>query len=352
MKCLPLFCTALAFAIATTSGCKKKDEEAKTTGTGNPADVVASVDGVTLLRTDLDKQSDTLLSSSNISEAEFDRYRPLAERRVIEEFVIKTLLLNDAKKLGITPTAKARTVVQTGLEARSGQTLEELFKKSPWGEKKAREEFEESVLLETLIQEKLLKAIVVSDEEVEATSKELREAFEKAEMNNKLIAEGKPAIRAKLEEIKKQLEGGADFAELAKKFSACPSADDGGSLGTFSRERMVKEFADAAFSQEIGKVGDIVETKFGYHLILVTAKTPAVPETDNAEGQPETVAASHILLPIEPQKAQPVPAADELRQMLQRQQAQAPYQAYLRSLQEKAKIETILEAKGVPGLGE
>lgn len=71
--------------------------------------------------------------------------------------------------------------------------------------------------------------------------------------------------------LKAELEGGADFAELARANSDCPSSEDGGSLGSFPRGAMVKEFDEAAFALQPGQVSDVVETAFGYHLIQRTA---------------------------------------------------------------------------------
>ena len=80
----------------------------------------------------------------------------------------------------------------------------------------------------------------------------------------------KAAKRARIEDLRKQLLDGADFAELAKANSDCPSASAGGDLGSFGKGQMVPEFEDAAFAQPVGSVGDVVETQFGYHLIKVT----------------------------------------------------------------------------------
>lgn len=79
----------------------------------------------------------------------------------------------------------------------------------------------------------------------------------------------KAAAKAKAEDLLKRIKDGADFAELAKANSACPSSARGGDLGFFSRGRMVPAFEEAAFALEVGQVSDIVETKFGYHIIKV-----------------------------------------------------------------------------------
>jgi peptidyl-prolyl cis-trans isomerase C len=75
------------------------------------------------------------------------------------------------------------------------------------------------------------------------------------------------------EDLKKQIEGGADFAELAKLNSTCPSAARGGDLGEFRPGQMVQEFNDVCFNEEVGVVHGPVKTQFGYHLIEVTKRS-------------------------------------------------------------------------------
>lgn len=80
---------------------------------------------------------------------------------------------------------------------------------------------------------------------------------------------------SKIKNIKKQLDNGADFDDLASKNSEDSSAKNGGDLGFFGRGQMVPEFEKAAFSLPVGGVSDVVETEFGYHLIKVTEKKAA-----------------------------------------------------------------------------
>ncbi|MBI3548212.1 MAG: peptidylprolyl isomerase [Elusimicrobia bacterium] len=75
------------------------------------------------------------------------------------------------------------------------------------------------------------------------------------------------------ETLKKQIEGGADFGEVAKKHSKCPSSRQGGDLGEFGPGVMVPEFDKVVFSGEVGKVLGPVKTQFGFHLLQVTSRS-------------------------------------------------------------------------------
>ena len=68
-------------------------------------------------------------------------------------------------------------------------------------------------------------------------------------------------------QLKEKLANGADFGQLAKKFSTCPSGKKGGDLGEFRRGQMVKAFDDVVFKKEVLKVHGPVKTRFGFHLI-------------------------------------------------------------------------------------
>lgn len=69
--------------------------------------------------------------------------------------------------------------------------------------------------------------------------------------------------------IKRKIDKGESFESMAKKYSRCPSGQEGGDLGYFERGQMVPEFEDAAFNLPVGVVSDPVQTQFGWHLIKV-----------------------------------------------------------------------------------
>lgn len=76
----------------------------------------------------------------------------------------------------------------------------------------------------------------------------------------------------KCQELKTAIENGADFAQVAKENSRCPSSRDGGNLGSFGRGAMVREFDEVVFSAPVGVVQGPVKTQFGYHLLEVTSR--------------------------------------------------------------------------------
>ena len=129
-------------------------------------------------------------------------------------------------------------------------------------------------ILAQMAMTQFMKDVVVSDEDVKKFYDEHNENFMKAP-----TCTAKHILTEKEEECTVILEainnGEKTFEDAAKESSTCPSGKNGGQLGAFKRGQMVKEFEDAAFDAEIGKVIGPVKTQFGYHLILVESKTEA-----------------------------------------------------------------------------
>ena len=72
--------------------------------------------------------------------------------------------------------------------------------------------------------------------------------------------------------LKSEIEAGADFGDIARQHSNCPSGKQGGDLGKFGPGMMVPEFDKVVFSADVGTVQGPVQTQFGFHLIEVTSR--------------------------------------------------------------------------------
>ncbi|MGE6489051.1 peptidylprolyl isomerase [Paenisporosarcina sp. NPDC076898] len=120
-----------------------------------------------------------------------------------------------------------------------------------------------------LLQEKAMtEDVKVTDEEVKAQYENM-----KTEINARHVL---VADEATAKEVKAKLDGGADFAAVAKEFSTEQAAQQsGGELGWFTPDKMVKEFSDAALALEVNKISEPVKSEFGYHIIQVTDKREA-----------------------------------------------------------------------------
>lgn len=112
---------------------------------------------------------------------------------------------------------------------------------------------------------------------VDMTEEEIQSYYE----NNSQMFKTPEAVSAKhilvdtleqMQEIKKEITAGMSFEEAAQKYSKCPSAAQGGSLGSFTRGRMVPEFEAVAFELKLHEVSEPVKTQFGYHLIQLEEK--------------------------------------------------------------------------------
>lgn len=126
-------------------------------------------------------------------------------------------------------------------------------------------------LLAQMVMKKTLSSVTVTDDEAKAFYEEHKENFVELE-----TVTAKHILVASEEEAKKVEEeiasGSITFEDAANKYSSCPSKEQGGNLGSFSKGMMVPEFEEAAFELELEKVSEPVKTQFGYHLIKVDAK--------------------------------------------------------------------------------
>lgn len=119
----------------------------------------------------------------------------------------------------------------------------------------------------------LVENVSVEDEEIEAFYKDNAHFFEgQAQIQASHILVDTEALA---NDILTEITDGLSFEEAAKKYSSCPSNQQGGDLGFFSRGQMVPEFEAVAFELKLDEISKPVQTQFGYHLIRKTAEQEA-----------------------------------------------------------------------------
>jgi peptidyl-prolyl cis-trans isomerase D len=163
------------------------------------------------------------------------------------------------------------------------QTLKRFYQDNP-----TRFQTPESVSVEFLVLdlEAVAKGVQPSEDEVRSFFEQNRRQYatqEERQASHVLIkltpdadTGARAQARAKAESLLQQLQRGADFAAIAREHSQDPgSAREGGDLGFFSRDMMVKPFADAVFGMKDGELSGLVESEFGYHIIKLTGVRPA-----------------------------------------------------------------------------
>ncbi len=293
----------------------------------DPSAVVVTVDGTKVTAGEINEEVARMMSrfGNRMPPERLAQMRDQMAAQAQENIVLRTLLLNQVKKENVTATDEemATAIEQFKLSLPEGKTLDDLMKQAGMTE----EEFRKNVSMDLCVNKLLTKATETmgepTEEEIKAFFEENKERFAEPESvvaSHILISVDasdddavKAEKKAKAEAILKDLQGGADFAAVAAEKSDCPSKARGGDLGQFTRGQMVKPFEDAAFSQKVNELGEVVETQFGYHVIKVTEHT---------EGGTETLEQLH----------------DRIAKILLSQKRQQAAQEYIEGLKEKAVI--------------
>lgn len=248
--------------------------------TNNP--ILAKVNGVAVYKAELDKRMNLLvrqisMQPNQLSEADIAELR----QRVLNDLIEYKMLLQEAEKQGL--KVDAAEVDAEFAALKSGFNSDADFAKaladSGVAEADFRQTVTDSILIQKLFDKQLASKIAVSEKEALEFYQNNPSLFEQEERVHarhilKMVAPNANAIerdkqKKELEEVLRAIKNGADFAEMAMKYSDDSSKIMGGDLGYFTRGRMVKPFEDTAFTLEIGDVSGIVETQFGYHIIKV-----------------------------------------------------------------------------------
>jgi len=209
-------------------------------------------------------------------------------RAVLEQMVGYKLLIQETKTRHVeVPDAEIETRIgQIRQQFPNEDAFKQVLAQQNLTVEQLKDDARQDMAVSKLLDGEIAGKVTVKPEDVQAFYTQNPQHFKQAEKvhaSHILIqvpkdadAATKAQARAKIDDLLKQAREGKDFGELAKQNSQDPgSGPNGGDLGFFEPGQMVGPFNDAAFAQQPGTIGDVVETAFGFHIIKVIEKQPA-----------------------------------------------------------------------------
>ena len=334
---------AAVLAGAIIAGCGKNEAEVEGTK-------AVEVNGRVLTTEAIEADVARLIEAqgSNIPTNQLEYAKQMFRNQLAQSFMVENALVDAAKAAGYAVTDEDRKAREEEFlksvanQPDAPKSIAEFCEKFPLGKNRAMAEFENGILIDKLLKAELAKS--APDYTAEA-----QKIIDDVISNNTVAAKGGEIALTKIKELQAKLAAPAVtnvpalFAELAKKESACPSSARGGDLGAFARGAMVPEFDKAAFELPVGKVSEPVKTQYGYHLILVTKKIPAVEAKDDKPAEPEKVQASHIL--IKTPDVREVPTKETVIDVLKKRDERMKMGDFIKNIIKNSKISVADEFK-------
>jgi len=260
------------------------------------AEVVAEVNGIKLTRDQLDQRVQQYKTMFELQGFQFDgeegrEILALLERESLNQLIMETVLQEEAKKHNIAVSAEEVQASYEEMMAPYGEAVfKEILRQQNVTEKQLKKDIE-LMLLQDRLFEKITAGVTVGEDQVKEYYEAHKEDLVQYRASHILIRPDQEAedqeeanrqAKAKAEALIKELNRGADFAELAKEHSADGSAANGGDLGQYftrAESPYVSEFTEAAVSLGVGEyTRQPVETVFGYHIVKLTDKKESFEE--------------------------------------------------------------------------
>lgn len=222
--------------------------------------VAAGVMGLAACSNDNADSSEVIVESKagNITKEEL--YQSMKEKygeQALQELLYQKVL---AENYEVTDKEVEEKVAE--LKEELGENFELVLQQN---QLKDEEELKEVLKDQLLMEKAALKDVKVSEDEIKKRYEEYKPEIKASHI---LVKDEKTA-----QEVKKKLDEGAKFEDLAKEYSQDPgSAANGGDLGFFGPGKMVPEFEEAAYALEVNKISEPVQSQHGFHIIKVTEK--------------------------------------------------------------------------------
>lgn len=296
----------------------------------SPADRVAAVNGTPVYTAEFEAALHQALQPWAAAEKDVSKDKLRALRKeVLENLIGRRLAYQESRRVGIEVDSDLIDREMERVTARFSKATDfaGALNRADLSRDRLRQQFRQDIAIRLLLEEQVLQYVEVSDREVRAfydNNPNLFKAPAQVKASHIFIAAGSDSTREKRQEavaqlraIQEQLAQGVAFTELAIDYSQCSSSENGGDLGYFEKEKMIRGFAEAAFALSPGEVSDIVRTSRGYHLIMVEDRKPKMKLTFED-------------------------VREKLRQNLKIEKAARDIKVYLQTLRDSAEVEIFL----------
>ena len=209
-----------------------------------------------------------------------------AAQKLLQDEIGRVLLTQKAKALGLEASEDVveKKLSEVKQSFRSEAIFEHKLKDEGLTLERYRKELKVDLSMEALIKKDIEPNIETSPEEIKTyyekhvsqtqTPEMLRASVILIKLPQDASAKSEKLAEEKINSIREQIVGGADFAALAKRFSQDSLAHKGGDLGYFTKEQMFPAFGSRAFQMKVGEVSEVFKTGHGLHLLKVTDRKP------------------------------------------------------------------------------
>ena len=249
----------------------------------NPDKILVKVNGEAITQADVDEVFQGLVGekSKTASAASLAQVRGENEPLIVEQLIDKKLLMKAAARQKVAAT-EVEHAIQEVKKALTPAEFEQLH----WTDEKLRSEISSDLKINHFIEERVASLPAITEEEMKTYYNENIGKFAAPgyvyPRHILISTEGatgdalrEKRLQAERLRLKLNAAKGANFSELAKEYSTCPSAKSGGSLGRVGEGQMPKSFEAVAFSQPVCEVSPVFETDLGFHILIVDERKEA-----------------------------------------------------------------------------
>ena len=295
---LLLACFLIASLACNLIADEENDKDAtkpENTGETTADSVAVTVNGDDITESQIDKEIKPQLEklaaqAAQMPPAFLEQYKTQIRQQALERMVVEKLLDQKAKQLNLQVTDEEvmKKIEEMAAQQKPPLSMED-FKAliEAYGQsfEEVKTRIRKGTGYQKIVETQFEGKINVTEEDAKKFYDENKKQFETPEQvkASHILIKTQPAdsnevkaeAKQKTEELLKQIQDDADFAQLAKENSTCPSSEKGGDLGFFGKGQMVPAFEKVAFELKPGQVSGVVETRFGYHIIKVTDRKNA-----------------------------------------------------------------------------